>query len=98
MPKWRIQYQDNQGAIHVCFCVQECRPSAHEAIETVVRSLILAARTSMSATSYLTQLPADALSQLRIRTVSPVNAITQIARAEVLTPSWDQLPCLPDSD
>jgi hypothetical protein len=83
MTEWRIQYQDNQGAIHVCFCMQECRPSAHEAIETVVQSMILAARTSMCATSYLTQLPADALSQLRIRSVSPANAITQIARTEV---------------
>jgi hypothetical protein len=83
MSIWQIQYQDAQGAIQVCLGEQDCRPSEHEAIEIVIQSLIQAARTSMSAALYLTLLSADALSELRIRSISPANAITLISRSAV---------------
>jgi len=80
MSIWRIQYQDDHGASQICFGEQVGRPSPHEAMELVVQSLILAAHTGMSAVPDLTLLSADALSEFRIRFISPVSAITQSTR------------------
>jgi hypothetical protein len=80
MSIWRIQYQDDHGASQICFGEQDDRPSPHEAMEIVVQSLILAAHTGMSAVPYLTLLSADALSEFRIRFISPVSVVTQSTR------------------
>jgi len=77
MSIWRIQYQDDHGASQVCFGEQDGRPSPHEAIEIVVQSLILAAHTGMNAVPDWTLPSADALSEFRIRFISPVSVTTR---------------------
>lgn len=66
MTTWRIQYQDKDRTL--CECFGECQdtPDEHEALELVVESLIIAARTAIDANLYLRTLAANSISAIEI--------------------------------